>query len=125
MEEFLFVCMFLLACLFVAALVGLINSSPSKKKGDWLKIIVDPKASLIIFGISFLLFLVYFAGTAQLLQLEQTISFGTETFVIANNNYLFFYALLPVVQGLFAMTAMLCVGTIFRTFELSGRGRMV
>lgn len=123
-EEFLFIIMFLLGIIFLASFVGLIIADPRKQKDKLMGVLTDHKTSLFLIAFSFLLFLSYFAGTAQLLQLEQTITSGGVTFTVENNNYLFFYAFLPVVQGLFAMITMFCAGTIFRTFELFGRGRL-
>jgi hypothetical protein len=124
MEIFLFTIMFLITILFLTSLIGLINASPNKKKGKWLTLIVDHKTSLLIFGISFILFFSYFAATAQLLQLEETINIDSVSYTISNNNYLFFYGFLPLIQGLFAMTTMFCIGTVLRSYEILGRGRM-
>jgi len=112
----------ILTIMFFTSLIALVMAR--QKNNYWISVVSDQKTMLIFIACAFLLFLSYFAGTANLLQLEQTINVGGEIITIQNNNYLFFYNFLPVVQGLFGLISLLCISTIFRKIEFFGRSRM-
>ena len=95
-----------------------------KKLSGILETITSWKYSFLFIALGFLFFFIYFNSTMQGLQAVETITDGSVTFTIQNNDYIEYFSYMPYMTGALVLNFAFNAATMFMSFGIFGRKRM-
>jgi len=118
MNTIALICFFAVIILFLYSVYRIMFV---KEKPD---MIAKWKVALIVIIISTIFFFIYITVAIGEIGIQQTITDGTDTFVIQSNNYLQAFNLMPLVVAIYSLQWMFFVISILQGFSFFGRQRM-